>query len=132
MIRCLVLTALYIAAEIFLFKIYGNHDSRFHWFTHFFIGGIVALTGMTIHAYRTGQAARLPLLWLLLGHVVAMFPDLLFNLAHIVHQSWMEVYLFHIVGHFIPGRNYTWYGLFMISLAIYLWTLHKKTTAKRQ
>lgn len=127
----LYLVVPYLLVELYLYSVYTNHESSFHWYTHFFIGGVAALTVMTIYVYRTGRGVQLPLLWLLLAHVYAMVPDLIFNFEHTIHKPWMELFLFHISGHFVPGRNYTWYAIFMVSLGLYLFILHKKTVAKQ-
>jgi hypothetical protein len=112
---------LFVAAEIALYSSYRHHDARFHWFLHFFVGASVALLGMSAVAWRTRKAVRFPLIWILIGHLVAMAPDLLFYAFSIIHRGWMDVFLWHIGAHFIPGRNWTWYGVFVASLAIYLW-----------
>lgn len=111
-----------IGAELFLYLNYFAHEGRFHWFTHFYVGGAVALLVMTVIARRTGRPVPYPLLWPILGHTVAMFPDFLFE-AGIAHRRWMDVFLGHLSTHFIPGRNWTWYAIFLGALAIYLWTL---------
>jgi hypothetical protein len=60
------------------------------------------------------------MLWLLAGHAIAMFPDILWNFQLLHHQSWMDIFLGHISSHFVPGRNWSWYVIFLICLAIYL------------
>ena len=77
---------------------------------------------MSIVARRSGRPVPFPLLWLILGHAVAMFPDFLFE-AGIAHRRWMDVFLGHLSTHFIPGRNWTWCGIFLLALATYLWIL---------
>jgi len=78
-----------------------------------------ALVIMTVVAARSRRPVSLPLLWLLAGHLVAMFPDFLFS-AGIAHYRWMEVFLGHIASHFVPGRNLTWYGVWLVALGGYL------------
>ncbi|MGH9183196.1 MAG: hypothetical protein ACRDZ9_05200 [Acidimicrobiales bacterium] len=68
---------------------------------------------------RTRRPVPLPLLWPVLGHLVAMFPDLEF-VAGVAHQRWMDVFLGHIATHFVPGRNLIWYAVFLASLGLYL------------
>jgi hypothetical protein len=116
-----------ILGEIGIWFLYIDHDARFHWFTHFFIGGATALLIMSVIAWRTRKPVRMPLVWILVGHLYAMFPDFLFTIFMIVHRMWMDVFLLHITAHFIPGRNTTWYVIFMISLGIYLFVLNKRT-----
>lgn len=74
---------------------------------------------MALAAMARGRPVVLPLVWLLAGHLVAMGPDLAF-LAGVAHQRWMDVFLGHISSHFVPGRNWTWYGVFLASLGLYL------------
>jgi hypothetical protein len=111
--------------EGLVFLSYQHSDGRFHWFLHFFVGGTVAFGVLAALTYWTGRVIRFPLLWLFLGHMLAMFPDMLFGLLSIPHQSWMDVFLLHISAHFIPGQNWTWYGIFLVSLGSYFaarWT----------
>lgn len=113
----------YFSSEIIAYSIYSGHLASFHWFTHFFVGGSIALLSMSIWIYRTHLPVRYPLFWLYLGHIFAMIPDLLFDFAHIPHERWMDIFFGHISTHFVPGRNWTWYVVFMLSLGIYLWTV---------
>ena len=117
---CLCLWCLVaLAVEVALYLSYRGHDARFHWFTHFFVGASTALVVMAAVTVRTGRPAAYPLAWPLLGHLFAMTPDLLFT-AGIAHQRWMDVFLGHITSHFVPGRNLTWYAVFLAALALYL------------
>jgi len=102
-----------------LYASYQGEDGRFHWFTHFFVGTAFALAAMTVVARRTGRPVRLPLLWLLVGHLVAMAPDFAF-LEGVAHGRWMDVFLAHVSSHYVVGRNWTWYGVFLAALAAYL------------
>ena len=110
----------FVVAEIGLYLSYRHHDARFHWILHFFVGGSAALLVMSVVAWRQGKAVSFPLVWLLVGHVFAMLPDFLFLLFGIIHDRWMDVFLWHIGAHFIPGRNLTWYLIFLAALAVYL------------
>jgi len=105
--------------ELALYLSYRGHDARFHWFTHLFVGTSVALLAMALVAVRTGRPVPYPLVWPVAAHLVAMTPDLLFAAGH-AHQRWMELFLGHISAHFVPGRNLTWYAVFLLSLAAYL------------
>ena len=108
-----------VAVEILLYVFYFAHEARFHWFTHFFVGASVALLAMSAVSHRARRPVPLPLLWPVLGHIIAMFPDFLFE-AGIAHRRWMDVFLGHLSTHFIPGRNWTWYTVFLVTLALYL------------
>lgn len=112
--------ALFATAEGLLYLSYQHHDARFHWFLHFFVGTSAALLVLAVLTYGATRTIRVPLLWLLMGHVIAMFPDILWNLQWLPHQPWMDVFLLHISAHFIPGRNWTWYAIFLVCLALYL------------
>lgn len=116
----IVLFTTYLLAEIIIFSVYNGHNASFHWFTHFYVGAIVALVALSIWKLSTHRSVVWPLGWLYLGHFFAMVPDLLYDFAHIPHRPWMDIFLGHISTHFIPGRNWTWYVLFMISVTIYL------------
>jgi hypothetical protein len=48
-----------------------------------------------------------------------MFPDFLFT-AGMAHERWIDVFLGHISTHFVPGRNLTWFAVFLAALAVYL------------
>lgn len=108
-----------VLVEIGLFRSYQGHDARFHWFTHFFFGASAALVAMSVVAWQTRRPVPLPLLWLLLGHLVAMTPDFLFT-AGIAHRRWMDIFLGHNSSHLVAGRNLTWYVVFAVCLAAYL------------
>lgn len=119
-----------IAAEALLYAAYQAHEARLHWFTHLFVGGTSALVVMTAVAWRSGRPVRLPGLWVVVGHLVAMFPDLLFA-AGIPHHRWMDIFLAHLSSHFIPGRNGTWYLVFLAALALYLAVTARRTQGPR-
>ncbi len=105
--------------EVVLYSAYRGHDAGFHWFTHFFVGASTALLLMSAVAVVTRRPVAAPLVWPLVAHLVAMFPDFLFN-AGLVHYGWMDVFLGHISTHFVPGRNLTWYLVFLAALGLYL------------
>ena len=108
-----------VVVEVGLSLSSRGHDARFHWFTHFFVGASTALLVMVAVAARTRRPVAYPLVWPLVGHLFAMTPDLLFA-AGIAHRRWMDIFLGHVGSHFVPGRNLTWYAVFLASLAAYL------------
>ncbi|MGQ0618104.1 MAG: hypothetical protein ACT4PW_14135 [Acidimicrobiia bacterium] len=110
---------LFVAGEVALYVSYRGHDARFHWFTHFFVGAAAALLAMTVFALWRQRPAPYPLVWVLVGHVLAAAPDLAF-IAGVEHQRWMDVFLGHLASHYVPGRNLTWYAAFLATLAGYL------------
>lgn len=107
------------AVEVALYASYRGHDARFHWFTHFFVGASTALFVMAAAAARRRRPVPYPFLWPVFGHVVAMFPDLIF-VAGEAHERWMDVFVGHLSTHFVAGRNVTWYLVFLGALALYL------------
>lgn len=121
-LRLLAGAAAALVIEIFLYRTYLDGDGSFHWFTHFFAGTSLALVVMTLVTLRCRKPVPLPLLWLLLGHLLAMGPDLLF-VHEVAHQPWMDVFVAHNASHFISGRNVTWYLIFLACLAAYLLVL---------
>lgn len=123
--------ALAAGVEVLIYVFYFAHEARFHWFTHFFVGGSFALLLMTAIAWRTRHPVPYPLAWPVVGHIVAMFPDFLFE-AGIAHRRWMDVFLGHLSTPFIPGRNWTWYGIFLGSLALYLSVLSRLVARQRE
>ncbi len=118
-VRICLWCAAAVLAEIALFASYRGHDARFHWFTHFFVGSSLALVGMAAVATRRRRPVPAPLVWPFLAHLGAMFPDLLFS-GGVAHRRWMDVFLGHISTHYVPGRNLTWFVVFLASLGAYL------------
>ncbi len=108
-----------VVVEIGLFASYRGHDARFHWFTHLFVGSSAALLVMTVVTVRIRRPVPVPLVWALGGHLFAMVPDFAFA-AGVAHQPWMDIFAGHISSHFVPGRNVTWYAVFLVCLAAYL------------
>lgn len=113
-------SALFAMVEGLLYLSYQHHDARFHWFLHFFVGTSAALSVMSVLMWWSNRTIVFPLLWLLTGHAIAMFPDIPWNFQLLRHEPWMDVFLFHISSHFIPGGNWTWYVIFLACLALYL------------
>ncbi|MDP9419671.1 MAG: hypothetical protein M3P53_05930 [Actinomycetota bacterium] len=130
-VRLCLWCATAVVVEVALYLSYRGHDARFHWFTHFFVGASAALLIMSAVVLRTRRPVPLPLVWPLLGHLYAMVPDFLFTGGHIAHERWMDVFLGHISTHFVPGRNLTWYLVFLVAVALYLGVLDRLRARKR-
>ena len=128
-VRLCVWCVVAVLAEVALYTSYRGHDARFHWFTHLFVGTSVALVVMAVVTTHIRRPVPLPLVWLLLAHVFAMFPDFLFA-AGIAHERWMDLFLGHISTHFVPGRNLTWFAVFLVSLAVYLAVVARYSAAE--
>jgi hypothetical protein len=77
-----------VAVEIGLYASYRGHDARFHWFTHFFVGASAALLVMAVVAAVRRRPVPLPLVWVLVGHLVAMAPDLAFVAGEATAGGW--------------------------------------------
>lgn len=120
--------AIAAAIEVALYLSYDHHNGSFHWFTHFFVGASAALLAMSGVARMTRRPVPIPLLWVVLGHLVAMAPDLLFR-GGMVHRRWMDLFLGHLRVHYVPGRNLTWYGVFLAALALYLCVVHRVSSS---
>lgn len=112
------------AVEAALYASYRSHAARFHWATHFLVGATVAVLAMTLYTRLRHRPARLPAVWILVAHLYAMFPDLLFEAGR-PHEWWMDVFLLHIRSHFVPGRNAFWLGVFLLALAAHLLALDR-------
>jgi hydrogenase/urease accessory protein HupE len=108
-----------VVVEVGLYASYRGHDARFHWSTHFFVGAAAALIIMSVVAAHSRRAVPLPLVWVLLAHLVAMAPDLAF-IAGVAHRQWMDLFVGHVSSHAVPGRNWTWYIVFLAALGAYL------------
>jgi hypothetical protein len=115
----LVATLGVVAAEALLYLGYPAHLARFHWFAHFFVGASVALSVLTVWTLEQRRRPPLPILWVAVGHLVAMFPDVLFALG-IAHHRWMDGFLGHLTSVRVPGGLTTWYCVFLLLLAVYL------------
>ncbi len=110
-----------VVVEILLYRRYQQGDGTFHYFTHFFAGASFALVLMTLAARRWRRPVWLPLLAVLAGHLFAMAPDILY-LDSIAHTRWMDVFVAHNTSHFLPGRNISWYVVFLAAMTLYLVT----------
>jgi hypothetical protein len=108
-----------VAVEVYLYLSYTAHEARSHWFTHFFLGASAALLVMATVVGVGRRPFRLPLLAIVLGHLFAMVPDVLFAFG-IRHDGWMDVFLAHVSSHVVPGGNATWFVVFLGSLGAYL------------
>jgi len=110
-----------VVVEILLYRRYQQGDGTFHYFTHLFAGASFALVLMTLAARRWGRPVRLPLLAVLAGHLFAMAPDILY-IESVAHARWMDVFVAHNTSHFLPGRNISWYVVFLAAMTLYLVT----------
>jgi len=114
-----------VVVEVLLYVSYRSHDARFHWLTHFLAGASTALVLMAAWTWFRRRPAPFPLVWVVVAHLFAMVPDLLFR-AGVAHEWWMDLFLLHIRSHFVPGRNLTWLVVFGFALTAYLVTVDRR------
>ena len=114
-----------VVLEALLYASYRSHDARFHWLTHFLVGASTALVLMAVWTWFRRRPAPFPLVWVVVAHLFAMVPDLLFR-AGVAHKWWMDLFLLHVRSHFVPGRNLTWLVVFGFALTAYLVTIDRR------
>lgn len=107
-----------VVTEIVLLMAYRREDSLFHWQTHLYGGGAVALLAAAGVAWRRRRAVPALWAWVVAGHVVAALPDALF-LAGMAHKRWMDVFVGHVSIHQVVGREMTLLAAFLGGLAAY-------------
>jgi alkylation response protein AidB-like acyl-CoA dehydrogenase len=112
-------TVLAAAGEAVLLATYASQDAVYHWLTHLLAGGTAALTALAALAAIRRRPVRSAPLWVLLGHVIAVIPDVFFA-AGLAHEQWMDLFLAHISSHAVPGGLWTLYTTFLVALAAYL------------
>ena len=106
------------AVEVALFEAYRREASLFHWFTHLYAGGAAAAVVGAAVAWRRRRPVGRLWVWVVVGHAIAAFPDVLFR-AGVAHQRWMDVFVAHVSSHQIAGREATLLALFLATLALY-------------
>lgn len=105
-------------AEVLLFTSYSGHDSRFHWAAHFLVGLIATTAWLAVYLLVAARPAPLQVGTVLVFHVVAMTPDLLF-VAGVPHYRWMDVFFAHVAVHYMPGGDTTWLVLALLAMTAY-------------
>lgn len=130
--RTLLLQALVLAAaEVAIYASYAAHDARFHWATHFLVGLLATALWQTLHLLIAARPARGQLITVLLFHLWAMWPDLVFR-AGLPHFRWMDVLaLGHVSAHYVPGGDMTWLILALTATGGYVVLLHRWLSARR-
>lgn len=120
-----ILVAVPVVVEAALFVFYWREEALFHWFVHFFVGTSTALVAMAVVAASTRRPVARPAGWVVAAHLYAMFPDFLIA-GRVPHEQWMNVFLGHVAVHYLPGRAWSWYGIFLAALAAYLIVLDSR------
>lgn len=127
----LVQLAVLSVAELVLFRAYQAQQAGFHWATHL----LVALTAAAFWNLGWLLAAAAPapgqLLSFLVFHLYAMFPDLLFATG-VPHRQWMDVFLGHLLVHYLPGRERAWLAIGLAASGLYAAALAASLRASRR
>lgn len=77
---------------------------------------------MALVTRRRRRPVPYPLVWPLLGHLLATLPHLLFSAE--AHERWTDAFPTHTTTDFVSGANLTWYLVFLAALALYLVEVH--------
>ncbi len=123
--RAVVAAVAAVGVEVLLYERYGAHEASFHWFTHLYVGGAAALLVLSGLALLRRRVSPYPVVWVVVGHVVALVPDLLFTLRDMAHRPWMDIFLGHLWTHFVPGRNATWFAVFALAVTAYVLSVER-------
>lgn len=122
--------AVLVIAEVGLFRVYGSFDSRFHWGAHFLVAVIATSAWLSVLLLLKAAPARGQLILVLLVHLYAMTPDLLFRIG-VPHQQWMNVFLGHIAVHYVPGGDRTLLALAVLAAGGYCLLLSRWIAARQ-
>lgn len=114
----LVQLAAVTVVEAALFTTYQGTQAVFHWSVHFLVGLTAAALWNGLYLALRGRPAPGQLAAVLVWHLVAMAPDVVFP-AGVAHQPWMNVFLGHIAVHAIPGRELTWLAVGLAASGFY-------------
>jgi pimeloyl-ACP methyl ester carboxylesterase len=102
------------AAELALYSSYAAHDARFHWATHFLVGLLVTALWQSVHLLVAARPARAQLATIVVFHLWAMWPDLVFRagVPHYRRMDWLA--LGHVSAHYLPGGDSSWLVLALL------------------
>lgn len=103
---------------VLLLVAYLREGALFHWQTHLYTGGGVALAGAAGAAWVRRRPVPSVWAWVVAGHAVAATPDVLFA-AGAAHEPWMDVFVLHVSSHRVAGREVTLLVAFLAALAAY-------------
>lgn len=122
--------AIVVAVEALLLWSYGSDQAGFHWATHFLVGlaaaGVLNLAWLALK----GAPMRGQLLSILVLHLYAMFPDVLFA-EGVAHDDWMDVFLGHNSSHHVPGGVVAWLVVALASSGVYASVLSRWLRARQ-
>jgi len=126
----LVQLAFLVVAELALFASYAAHDARFHWATHFLVGLLATALWQSVHLLVAARPARGQLATIVVFHLGAMWPDLLFRAGE-PHERWMDYFaLGHVSSHYLPGGDTSWLLLALLGAGGYALLLHRWLAAR--
>ncbi len=108
-----------IGAEAGLIAMYWRPDSLFHWSIHLLVGLTAAAVWNLATLLLTDRPAPGQLVSILIFHLIAMAPDILFALD-VPHLPWMDVFLGHISVHYTPGHDRTWLVVALLATGLYV------------
>lgn len=120
-----------LGAELVLFRAYEAREAPFHWSTHFLVGLTAAALWNLAWLLVAAAPARGQLLSILVFHLYAASPDLLFD-AGIPHQRWMNVFLGHVRVHYLPGEDRSWLAIGLAGCGAYAGVLAAWLRARRR
>ena len=119
-----------VAAEVVLYASYASHDARFHWATHFLVALLVTALWQSLHLLVVARPARGQLATVVIFHLWAMWPDLLFR-AGVPHYHWMDwLALGHVSSHYLPGGDTSWLVLALVGAGGYAVLLARWVSAR--
>ena len=108
-----------VVAEVALYQSYAVHDARFHWATHFLVGLMTTALWQSVHLLIAARPARGQLATIVVFHLWAMWPDLVFR-AGVPHYRWMDwTALGHVSSHYLPGGDTSWLVLALLAAGGY-------------
>ena len=119
-----------VAAELVLYASYASHDARFHWATHFLVALLVTALWQSLHLLVAARPARGQLATVVIFHIWAMWPDLLFRVG-VPHYHWMDwLSLGHVSSHYLPGGDTSWLVLALLGAGGYAVLLARWVSAR--
>ncbi|MGI8535795.1 MAG: hypothetical protein ACR2K2_04695 [Mycobacteriales bacterium] len=129
-VTLLVRLVLLVAVELVLYASYAAHDARFHWATHFLVGLIAAALWQSVHLLLAARPGRRQLATIVVFHLWAMWPDLLFRVGE-PHEYWMDwLALGHVSSHYLPGGDNSWLALGLLAAGGYAVLLQRWLAAR--
>ena len=108
-----------VGAEAAILPVYWRPDSLFHWSIHFLVGLTAAAVWNLAVLLVLDRPAPGQLASILVLHLIAMAPDILFGFE-VPHHAWMDLFFGHISVHYTPGQDRTWLVIALLSTGLYV------------